>query len=315
MKIVKNISIIVPLIAVILSFALNKKSPNVSYTLSKGISITSFQGETIKPEDAKVIAQELVIKNLGNLKAENVRVTIKRKVIKYDVNRNFASDKPEIIKKDAEFSLLYPELPPDGNFTLIFSSIGADVQDENITIADQNGLCKPALSQSNSSTILSILLLSVIYLIHILFILICSFLRGYWTGKSEFKSYREIISKKKPFVYLTEVKLDEILHKEADKRELRDEAYRVMFQNTESRFDYVSAIDFLKAEKPQWMKLEDYETLKNTAQRVVKQYKFSELFGLLNMIFSNQVLPLEKPDCLDDREWSTILDIEKRLKK
>ena len=74
------------------------------------------------------------------------------------------------------------------------------------------------------------------------------------------------------------------------------------------------AKEFLEGEKPSWMKDTDYVKIRDNCGQLIKHYKFTQLFDLLNMIFSNQMLPVEKPNCLTAREWSIILEIEKRLK-
>jgi len=473
------IGLSIPIIAVLLAYTLNKKSPDVRYTLSKGISITSFQEVPIQPAGDKISVQELVVKNLGNNKAENIQIKIRGKVIKYDLIKNFASDEPKIIRNDDIFNLLYPGLPPAGSFTLIFSSRGSGVWGDEISISDQNGLCKQAFSQSKISLgeIFSSVFLGVLYFAMLLFTII-SYLMDRWKVNLKYKNYHEIISKRKPFyasdeswnevvsealeetikedyfleaiqeslcykilcstkpqllaehvwlpilnkcnseleskfvkkmdylygeniikllqierpqhfpqnkweriqedlnkryisylkndilflnlekiiaeikrnkpveiwenywkkyveylkreyknlatgelsfknqpfTYLENIKLDEVLENERDKEEVRERAYKVMLQNTMTYFDYASAVRFLEFQKPEWLKVDDYEKIKNQANQVVKYYKFAKLFELLNSIFINQILPLEKPDYLSEREWLVILEIEKKLK-
>ncbi len=194
------IGLLIPIIAVFLAFILNQKTPDVRYTLSKGIPITSFQEEAAKTIPVEISVQELVVKNLGNIKAETVQVKIKSKVLKYDLVKNFASDEPKLIVKDGIFSLLYPELPPDGAFTLVFSSRGPGIWEKDISISDQSGLCKPAFSESKVSLVanISFLILGVIYFVMILSSIITFFVDR-WKADLKYKNYYEIISKKKPF--------------------------------------------------------------------------------------------------------------------
>lgn len=559
MKIIKAFGIIVPILAVFLAYQLNKKVPDVRYTLSRGIPIT-FQRGTTYAEQGAVSAQELVVKNIGNAKAENIQIKIKGKLEKYELSKNFASDVPKVISDNTGFSLLYNELPPKGSFTLIFSFIGPGISQDDISISDQNGLCKQALAQDTFSIWKSTIsaLFTLVYIVLAIGFL-SSLFADRWKSTIQYQPYNQVVTRKKPFyvsediwnealvgllkkkiideyfndkmdeslcykiltspkpdtlaehiwlslvdtsakelesmfsrkweytsgdyilnllkiakplnfpqnrwdeiheklsekyvaskkvfisfstirsitkelaqqkpeavsqkawlTYLTYLKTeykhlflaelnyatnpivyledanidllplsqdeqkelrnavyeamleqtkddldqmtaknilespkptwikaedyqplkdmayklllketaDEINYssaemflesekpvwiKEVDFKEFKSKAYNLLLKKLEETIRFSSAKDFLACNKPSWIKETDYEALKHYATGLVTQLKFEELFNLLNNIFSNQLLPIEKPDCLSQHEWDTILNINRRL--
>lgn len=469
--------ILIPIIVVFLNSLLNKKSPNVRYTLSGGIPVSFLQDKQLsKGEDVSV--QELVVKNIGNAESKKVQIRIGKPVIKYGITKNFSGDNPQVFSKNNRFELLYPELPPDGEFRLVFYTLGSGVTEKNLVVKDQNGLCKPALYKGKNIMNIILLSLFVIYFIGAIFFLLISFFKDRWQ-RLQYKSYYEIISKKKPFYlsreswdeivenaieknlsndyysstiegslcykilssdrpellskhvwmsilgkcndrledkfvkkmeylyednilklldivkpkhfsqdkwdkiqeylnkmyinykksytsytleniakeikkdkpsvirmkywqeyirylkekykeivirdlvyqenaldYLEKNKINEILGDEKEIIEgIKNKAYAFMLHRIFSKLNNVSfAKGFLEGEKPSWMEDSDYIKVRDNCEQLIRHYKFTQLFDLLNMIFSNQILPVEKPNYLTDREWSIILEIERRLK-
>ena len=289
------VGILVPIILVLLNYALNEKSPNVRYSLSKGIHVPFFQNEQFsKHEDISV--QELVVKNIGNATSKKIQIRIEKSIIKYNITKNLSGDNPQVFSGRRRFELLYPELPPDGEFRLVFYSSGDGVTDKDLIVKDQNGLCKPAFYQSKNIWDIFLLFIFVTYLVIAIIFILISFAKDRWQTL-QYKDYYEIISKRKPF-YLSVESWNNIIRNALEENL---SGYRYYGSSVEESIYY----KILSSDKPEL--LPEY-TWKSILE--ISSDRFENMFvEKIDYLYEDNILKLlriEKPKHFSQDKWDKI---------
>lgn len=153
-KILKVIgAILLAVTPIFVTYHLNRSQPDVRYTLSEGIPV-SFLGTGSGTYES---IQQLEVRNIGNARAERVVVKIEGQMTSYEIVKHVASDVVEIFDQQQPIEIIYPGLPPQAGFKLIFKSpVGIEYSDLSIT--HSAGAAKEALSQTSVDTTVIILL-------------------------------------------------------------------------------------------------------------------------------------------------------------
>jgi len=128
-------------------------------------------------------------------------------------------------------------------------------------------------------------------------------------------TYVEIVRERDPVSFLREVDLS-VLEKEKQNY-LKDFAYKIQLTNFKSISSSFDAENFLKGEKPEWMKSEDLARFINVAQKFmdleksVAKYRFF-LAALYNIAHK---IPLKEKsdDTIEDKDWIYIKDLESKI--
>lgn len=195
-KLGKFLIILIPIIATIIGtsygFILNRQTVDVRYTLSENIPIN------VSNQSSSENVQQLVIKNLGNTKAENIVIDIQGKVTNYNVIKYSENDKEQnYSKSDGGIQLIYPELPPQGSFNVVIKSEGKGINIGDVTIKHSKGKAVEALSNDREKTSpLWIVFIFGVYAICLLFYMKIIFTES-WERKSIQKYYfTKVLSKK-----------------------------------------------------------------------------------------------------------------------
>lgn len=142
-------SLILVLIPVYLGYYLTQKRPDVRYTLSDRIPL-SFSSES----NSSIVEgiQQLEVRNLGNEKAEKIVSKIAANVTDYEIQKYIASDNVQVFTDQQTFQLVYPELPPQAGFLLIFKTSGDGVNLDDVIVSHDLGIAQEALAKQVSSS-------------------------------------------------------------------------------------------------------------------------------------------------------------------
>ncbi|MGA2525288.1 MAG: hypothetical protein ABSF79_01525 [Smithellaceae bacterium] len=117
-----------------------------------------------------------------------------------------------------------------------------------------------------------------------------------------------------PLKYLKETNLS-ILNKK-DQESLEDIAYKIQLLGIDDISSLYEAQEFLKKDKPEWIKYKDLEKLNKKAETYIALDKSirknKSLANALNSIVN--LTPLkEKPDTLDNSEWDKVVELERAI--
>ncbi len=194
----------VPVIAGVFLWYFNRSTPDVRYSLSEPI-LVSFAHPGGKLPDGKPaeVVQQLEVKNVGNLQADNVLVKIRGSVKEYILKKHSETDDTKETNRERLFEVHYPALPPGGSFQLSFKSNGDGVAARDVSVSDSRGLARDALASAGPGTGTYVLWsLIAFYLLLILSTLRSSSVGGWKIGKWR-EPVGQIVSSTKPF-YMSE---------------------------------------------------------------------------------------------------------------
>lgn len=201
------ITLIIGLSVAYYTFILNEKHVDLRYTLSEKIP-TKFVGSS-----ATENVQQLVVKNIGNIPAENIQIKINGYIEEYDVLKNLSIDKVEINKSKNYFEAIYASLPPEAQFTFIFKTTGFDISNKNLEIKHNSGRAYEALDNDTRSNLTNTLDVStsILFLIYLLLVLyqFRVFALDHYKSRGEYENHYDFLNKKRPF-YFPQGKWDSI---------------------------------------------------------------------------------------------------------
>jgi hypothetical protein len=292
-------AIVVTLIPVFVAYYLNQSKPDVRYTLSEGIPVSFLSTSTIPTESV----QQLEVKNVGAAKAERIVVKIEGQITSYEIEKHIASDVVEIFNQQWPIEVIYPALPPQAGFKLIFKS-PLGIRYNNLTITHSTGTAKEALLKTERQIGWTVLLGSVVgfwvFWISMQSKELWALRIDSWKREATRKSASHILSLQKPW-YALETKW-KALHTDAIKQKLEDERY------TTKEIANSAAYQFLCAEKPEDLDDDNWNEIITLAidlldkrfSRMADGYPESEVMRLLR---------LERPKYFPQDRWD---DLNKR---
>lgn len=150
-----NAPIIVAIIGAILTVLLSMQKTELRYTLSEEIPI-NLTNERIQN------VQQLVIKNTGDVLAEKIVININGKIEKYSIICYSKMDVVEEFLEENSLQLVYPELPKQGAIQITFIS-EQQIEDNDIEIKYNKGLAEEALSSGVDVGVFVILCYVIIF--------------------------------------------------------------------------------------------------------------------------------------------------------
>lgn len=266
--------------------------PDVRYTLSEKISLST-----------KEDIQQLIVKNAGNIKAEKIQLKINTPVNNIEIQKFSQGDKVEQYSSD-KTEIVYPELPPQGSFTVIIKTVGG-ISSKDLSIMHQKGAATDALSQKNVS--MKDLILDIagyIYLV-LMFCWAIYAIRSFLLSRFDYEAkwyVEDFLRKKKPFYFSEEKWL--ILRREALERKIE----------IDNRFCSINEIKkgslykMLCEDKPIYLKEDEW-------LEITKKYPdmFNEVLSrnleILNLYQPNKLLEflqVERPKHYDAERWKIL---------
>lgn len=139
-------SLFVALVAAAFAYQLSKKAPDVRYSLSERIPVTFATADEVPSESV----QRLEIRNVGNEEARDVQVKLSARVTWFKLLKHSEKSAPIVFSNRVPFELVYPSLPPEASFVIIFRSTGS-VQNAAVSVRHSAGLATEALTKTPST--------------------------------------------------------------------------------------------------------------------------------------------------------------------
>jgi len=190
-------TVAITLLPVLATWYISRSAPDVRYTLLERIPVSA--GSAQSPVET---VQQLQVRNSGSAKAERIIVRVNEPVKLDNVSKYAESDQIKVVSTERSFQLEYPELPPDGRFSLVLRSLGSGINTGNLDISHSAGKATEALAGRQESKFEVLVLGGQIFfaLLYALFAI-----RGLWKLVLEqlesglkFAAPTEVLGKKTP---------------------------------------------------------------------------------------------------------------------
>lgn len=120
----------------------NRERYDVRYTLTENVPV-SFGGATSEA------VQQIEVQNLGKSRADRIQVRVQSAVIAHQVIRQSAADNVVEFKTADSLEIVYPSLPADGSFRLVFKTYGDGVPKERVQVRHEKGIATYAFGSSS----------------------------------------------------------------------------------------------------------------------------------------------------------------------
>ena len=268
----------------------NRTVPDVRYTLSEPIPI-SFLSPNGNPESI----QQLEIKNVGNLKSERVRVKITGHIRAYKLDPYSQEDKPNVFSEGSNFEIAYPELPPQGGFTVTVKAEGFTVNSSNLMIGDSTGPSRAALSKESSSGSFSWIFVAINLISAMVYWIVTA-----WKIKElnlDVAPMTALLRMRRPW-YLTQKRWSKLFVGAITYKLERDYAHHAETSNS---------YQLLNTNRPKDLDESDWEEITAKAST-----KFKGVYdeGLRRSVMTSEVLrvmEMEKPRHLSETDWCGLL--------
>jgi hypothetical protein len=238
-------------IPVIVSLYLNRSAPDVRYTLSEKIPISFLSTGTSLSENV----QQLEVKNIGNAEATRVVVKINGEITSYEVIKYSAADNVQEFKTPQSLEVVYPQLPPQAGFKIVFKSPGDGIEYRDVAISHDAGIAQEALAKSEPGLFGALSVWISYALIVFYFALIIYYLRKIsaetWRERAESQAPLQTLSADKPW-YISEKDWKTTRHAAVSRKIRGDYLAEVSIQKS-------AAYQLLSADKPDKTDGSDWE--------------------------------------------------------
>ena len=284
--------------------SLNKEYVDLRYTLSEKIP-TKFL-ETSPAENV----QQLVVKNNGNIAAQNIRIKINSSIEDFDILKYSISDEVKEYKSTEHFESVYPSLPPEAQFVYVFKTSGSGITKSGIEIIHSKGRAKEALAGVNQSIFSKIgeyvfyglILFYVVFLIFFITISGRTMVIDRLESEGTYTKYNEYLNKKKPFS-ISQEKWESIRKKYIESKRKAGHLY-VTVEEVEEQESY----KILQNEKPKFVTEDEWVLLKESATKCLED----QLIYLIKTTFKyrdfESLFKLERPKYFIEKKWDNIVD-------
>jgi hypothetical protein len=290
------ISAIIAIGAVFLTYYLNNEKVDIRYTLSENIPVT------IAGQKFAESIQQLDVKNIGNSEAQRITVKINGQITKYELIKNSQADFVQSFKEKDYLELIYSNLPPEGNFKLVFNSPGIGIKTDDIVIKHNKGKGIEALTRTPFA-IYSLFLL--LFYIIIVITGIRTVLTDSWESKARYSNQDDVIKRnRKPF-YISSEKWDCIYEEALDKKAING---YIRLDNIESNDVY----KVLSHDKPDYLSKENWHKLLDKAIEAFSDAMLSLLGRIGYSPTALQLLSVKKPENFPEARWN---DMRKQIQE
>ncbi|CUU46140.1 hypothetical protein [Clostridium beijerinckii] len=293
---------IIPIIIAIISgsyaFWINRQVVDVRYTLSENIPINiSNQSQSV---------QQLVVKNLGNSKAEKIVVNIQGKITDYELIKYSEVDSEQSFNKNDRLQIIYPELPPEGSFKITIKADGKGLSSADVKISHNKGEATEALSSTNNKS-------SFVFIIFVVLGYIIVFGSYMWLSLVEALQrkaisiihYEKILKKRNSPLYISNdywVKL-------------RKDALETMVRVNSKNYYYLEFEEcgyykILSNEKLEYLTENEWLSLCKSLGEMLEVGVNNNISKNLLTVEFIRILKLPKPKQFDDDKWR---EIRKRI--
>jgi len=290
-------TIIVVIIPVLLGYYISISKPDVRYTLSEEIPL-SFS--VIGGSESENV-QQLEIRNVGSAGAEKIAVKISKNISDYKIIKHLAIDDVEVFIDQMPVQFIYPELPPEAGFKIIFISPNI-VEVSDINISHSTGKAIDALTVSNkSSTYLTLGIYGLIFGGYLIWIAISFRNLSFNSWKFETKMKRIDLALKSPKPwYLTDLPWV-TAHLETIKQLLKEEYV------PQEKVANSASYGLLNEQKPDHFGEYDWKEINVLAVSLLKDH-LSKSIDSYSESSILSVISLPKPERFPNDDWNSIQD-------
>jgi hypothetical protein len=280
---------------------LNSEKYDLRYTLSENIPLR-FGGA---PEEA---VQQMEVKNLSKKPVERIQVKLPPRLTTYEVSKNSQADQFEHFKNEQSEEFVYPMLPPQGSFRIVFKTPGAGVAKGEVRVTHNKGEATYALESGvSTSAALALGYLSGFAILGImsLFGMRSTFIDS-WSFRAEYRS-EQVLRSSIPF-YMSNEKWAEIRAKAI--ANLGNYKYESVYEDIED----LSSYKWLNREKPEYLSGDEWDQV-----RKVSTERFRAAFGkrLENVWSADEVLKclrIKKPAQFTPDKWEELrVELQKKF--
>jgi len=285
----------------ILFLYLSRSVPDVRYTLSEKIPISFLSTGTSLSENV----QQLEVKNIGNAEATRVVVKINGEITSYEVIKYSAADNVQEFKAPQSLEIVYPQLPPQAGFKIVFKSPGNGIEYRDVTISHDAGIAQEALAKAEPGPFGTLLIWVYFALVAVYIVLNIYSFRitsvETWRMRAENQSPLQTLEADKPW-YIPE-KSWETARKIAVLRKIHsDYIMGVSIQKS-------AAYQLLSAEKPDKVDSNEWDNVITVAVDSLNRAYLSANKSAYSESDSIELLQINRPKNFPSEQWD---DLQKR---
>ena len=275
-------------------YYLTRKNPDVRYTLSDSIPV-SFQNPTGNTE----IIQQLKVRNSGNESAKNIQVKINSEITSNELNKHSNADEVKIYNQNRNFELLYPELPPQGEFVLTLKSQGSEINKSNLNVSYNLGTAQEAFVKRETNLLDYILIpLNAVYVL-VSIISIFQIITKSKESNLKYESVDKLLKMKRSW-YIRESKWKKFIESALNYQVGGD-------YNRQGGLKFTESYILLSSDKPDYI---DEDSWNNLVEKATKRLK--ELYNY-NIGYSSSkdlinLLRESKPTHLKEIDWNELIN-------
>ncbi|MEJ7681730.1 MAG: hypothetical protein WKG06_28560 [Segetibacter sp.] len=166
--------------------------PNVVYSISDAIPTSLINS------DSSEIIQQLYIKNIGQLPAENIIIKITKPILHFDIRKSSDFDSVKTSVSKIYTQINYQRLPPQSSFTILIKLFEEPLLKESIEIKHDKGIATEAFAKESNTSFIQKLLIGL-YALLTIFQIRRIILYDYETD-AEYYNPEKILKKTKPFL-------------------------------------------------------------------------------------------------------------------
>lgn len=261
----------------------------LKYTLSDRIS-SDFSNNS---EESAI--QQLTIKNSGDVMINAIVIKINSTVSDYQVKKFRYTDTVSSSKTLSKLEIIYPELPPKGEFNIILKSISSGINKGNIEIYHSKGLAKEAFSNNESSSSILSLVLFVIYFAFLAYASRTAAIE-YYSSKISYSPYDGILKRKKPWLISTK-----------KWEEFRKDSIGKLFEKDYSNdIENYFAYQFLNSDKKEFLSDEEWNTIILKAENKLLTITSEKLYSSYYFKDYEKIKNVKKPKNVSHDTWQNI---------
>jgi len=261
----------------------------LKYTLSDRIS-SDFNDRS---EESAI--QQLTIKNSGDVMINSIVIKINSTVSEYQIKKFRYTDTVSSSKTPSKLEIIYPELPPKGEFLIILKSISLGINKGNIEIYHSKGLAKEAFTNNESNSSILSLVVFVLYFALLSYASRISVIE-YYSSKIYYSPYDGILKRKKPWL-ISEKKWEEIRKDSIDK--LFEKDYSIDIEN-------YFAYQILNSDKKEFLSDEEWNSIILNAEKKLLAIISEKLYSSYYFKDYERIKNIKKPKNVSHNTWGNI---------
>jgi hypothetical protein len=294
------VPLIIGLAIAYFGYYLTKEYVDLRYTISEKIPTKFVETSTTET------VQQLVVKNNGNIPATKIIITIDGSIEDYDIRRNSVSDSVEIHRSKNHFEAIYPLLPPDAQFTLVFKTAGEGITRNDLIVKHNNGKALEALESGNEGIgFINYGFLTVnLYLLFVCVLYARNGAVENFISKGSYKEYYEYLSLKKPF-YINHNKWDEI------RREYIKSIGQIKFLRVYSaeELEGLNTYTILSHDKPKYITDDEWKLIVGYSSESFEDlFEYSIVKMSYDYLTMDQYFNIAKPKYYPESKWCRLME-------